>query len=215
MTLPIPISNDPTTTPTNQTHPRQPHHSQHTPTPSKHNQQQQQPPPSETEKREATSAFTASLHSLGANYTAELVDRAKLLHGNSAALSRQEEQVAKSTNELRKQNEAWGRVVDEAGDALKELGDLQNWAEVLEREFLVLEETVRLADEKEEGEEEEGGRKGGLGRGDAEEVLAQVGRDVEGTTRDGDGKVNEEEGGKGKGKGTESGTVKKGWFAWW
>ena len=36
--------------------------------------------------------------------------------------------------------------MDESGGKLKELGDIQNWAEVLERELMVLEEVVGNVD---------------------------------------------------------------------
>ena len=40
---------------------------------------------------------------------------------------------------------------------MKELGDIQNWAEVLERDLLVLEETVREGEEREREMEREAG----------------------------------------------------------
>lgn len=62
------------------------------------------------------------------------------------------------------------KVVDEAGKKLKELGDIQNWAEVLERDLQVLEMAVGMGQggsgwvteedgelSDEEGEEVEGG----------------------------------------------------------
>lgn len=54
-----------------------------------------------------------------------------MLHEGAAVLARQERDVA--------------READAAAARVKELGNVQNWAEVLERGFLVLEETVRLA----------------------------------------------------------------------
>ena len=60
-------------------------------------------------------------------------------------------------------------MLGEAGEKLKEVGDVQNWAEMLERDMLVLEETMEIAEE-EEGQRREdvnggGGRKrsGGWG----------------------------------------------------
>ncbi|KAL2851990.1 hypothetical protein BJY01DRAFT_244769 [Aspergillus pseudoustus] len=168
---------------------------------------------------EAKSAFTASLHSLGANYTNELVERAKVLHSNSAALSAQEDQLAKTTEALRKQNESWEGIAEDARKGLKEIGDVQNWAEVIERELLVVEETLRIAEAEEREREREGAgyssseEESGVGRrrGDIDEG-------VNGTLN-GNGKVGDEEGQKGKGtKGKEpaaTGTEKKGWFAWW
>lgn len=46
---------------------------------------------------------------------------------------------------------------------MKELGDIQNWAEVLERDLLVLEETVREGEERErEMERRKAGAVGGV-----------------------------------------------------
>lgn len=60
-------------------------------------------------------------------------------------LSKQEADVAKATEGLRRENEKLKKVVDEGSRKVKELGNVQNWAEMLEIDFLVLQETVRLA----------------------------------------------------------------------
>ncbi|RYC60149.1 hypothetical protein CHU98_g6063, partial [Xylaria longipes] len=52
--------------------------------------------------------------------------------------------VARATEALRKENDKLAKVAKDAGRKIKELGNVQNWAEVLERDFLVLEETMRL-----------------------------------------------------------------------
>lgn len=90
---------------------------------------------------EARAALVASMSNM---LDSELQSRASLLHANTAALSRQERDVAKATDALRKENDKLARVVKDAGRKIKELGNVQNWAEVLERDFLVLEETMRL-----------------------------------------------------------------------
>jgi DNA mismatch repair protein PMS2 len=166
---------------------------------------------------EAKSAFTASLHSLGANYTTELVERAKVLHSNQGALSAQEENLAKTTEALRKQNDSWEGMAEEARKGLKEIGDVQNWAEVIERELLVLEETLRIAEEEEEREEE---RVRAEERGRERGRYESLSEDEEGRGVNGHGLRNgkvDEEGQKGnKGKGKEPATeTKKGWFNWW
>ena len=46
-------------------------------------------------------------------------------------------------------------MAEGARGALKELGDVQNWAELLERDILVLEDCVRRGEEE---EKEEAGR---------------------------------------------------------
>ncbi|KAL4803495.1 hypothetical protein BDV18DRAFT_41667 [Aspergillus unguis] len=166
-----------------QSHP-QPHH-QEPPSPS----QTQNTNPSVDQAR-AISAFTASLHSLGANYTSNLVSRSKTLHENSTALSKQEENLAKTTSALHKQNKEWEGIAEGARLGLKELGDLQNWAEVLERELLV--RRVRAVDED---------------------------GDVDMPTANGNGKVDrrdeEDSKDKVKGKAKAKETEKKGWFSWW
>ena len=53
--------------------------------------------------------------------------------------------MQRATDGLRRENVKLAREADAAARKLKELGNVQNWAEVLERDFLVLEETVRLA----------------------------------------------------------------------
>ena len=47
------------------------------------------------------------------------------------------------------------KVADDAAEKLKELGDIQNWAEVLERDLLVLEETMKMGGAGEDGWETE------------------------------------------------------------
>ncbi|KAI1281683.1 hypothetical protein F5Y07DRAFT_266650 [Xylaria sp. FL0933] len=90
---------------------------------------------------EARAALVASMSNM---LDSELQSRASLLHANAAVLSRQEQDVAKATEALRKENDKLAKVAKDAGRKIKELGNVQNWAEVLERDFLVLEETMRL-----------------------------------------------------------------------
>lgn len=50
---------------------------------------------------------------------------------------------------MRKEGDKYNKAAEQARGKLKELGDIQNWAEVLERDLLVLEETVREGEERE------------------------------------------------------------------
>lgn len=90
----------------------------------------------------------------------ELQQRASLLHANEAALRRQERDVARATEGLRAESDRLAREAKTYGKQIKELGHVQNWAEVLERDLLVLGETVRLANKR--GSRR---RRGGKGKG--------------------------------------------------
>ncbi|KAJ5539443.1 hypothetical protein N7513_007775 [Penicillium frequentans] len=85
-------------------------------------------------QKEALAAFTATLHSVGTNLEAPLRERATIINTNALSLERQEA---------------------EAG--LKEIGDVQNWAEMIERDLLVLEsmmdEVEGVDDSASEGDE--------------------------------------------------------------
>ncbi|KAI9737237.1 MAG: hypothetical protein M1818_005769 [Claussenomyces sp. TS43310] len=96
---------------------------------------------------EARAAIQASMHNIGSRLDADLQSRATTLHSNAAALSKQESNLGTATRSLGKETDKLKRVVDDAQRKIKELGNVQNWAEVLEREFLVLEETMRLVEE--------------------------------------------------------------------
>ena len=96
---------------------------------------------------EARTAFLAALNSVGSQGDAELQARAKDIHSSSAAIANQEAEVAKQTDFLAKQTAQYQQIADESRGKLKEIGDVQNWAEMIERDLLVLEETMRIADE--------------------------------------------------------------------
>lgn len=112
------------------------------------------PPPAPQHTTEARTALIASLSNL---LDSELAPRAAALHAGSAALERQERELRRATGALAAETARLGAEAEVAGRGVKMLGDVQNWAEVLEREFLVLEETVRILGEGEEERECESG----------------------------------------------------------
>ncbi|KAI4214026.1 MAG: hypothetical protein LQ351_003430 [Letrouitia transgressa] len=113
------------------------------------------PNPQQTE--EARTAFTASLLSTGTSTVQhDLQTRASDLHSNSLALSRQEHDVGGATKDLANEGDRWQKVLENGAKGVKETGDVQNWAEMLERDLCVLEE---VADIVEENKGAEGGRK--------------------------------------------------------
>ncbi|PTB64392.1 hypothetical protein BBK36DRAFT_1100191, partial [Trichoderma citrinoviride] len=115
--------------------------------------------PSPQTSRHVSDARAAVVASIGNMLDSELQSRAALLHANAAALEKQERDVVRATDGLRRETQKLKAEADKAARKVKELGNVQNWAEVLERGFLVLEETVRLANggggETDEEEEED------------------------------------------------------------
>lgn len=109
--------------------------------------------PGPSSVQHVTEARAAVVASIGNLVDRELQGRATMLHGNAAAIARQEGEVARATEALRRENDKLSKVVNDAARKVKEAGNVQNWAEVLERDFLVLEETLRLV-RKGSGDEE-------------------------------------------------------------
>ena len=126
------------------------------------------PPPDPQRTAEARAAFTAHLTSIGNSQISSLEGRVFDIHNNSAAISKQEDGINKKTKKLAAEAKKHQKIADDAAGKLKELGDIQNWAEVLERDLLVLEETMRMGEAgEEEWETEEEDYNGELDMGKA------------------------------------------------
>ncbi|KAG7285442.1 hypothetical protein NEMBOFW57_010069 [Staphylotrichum longicolle] len=110
-------------------------------------------PSSPSEIAQARSAVLASISNL---VDRELTTRAALLHANNAAIEKQERDIVKATDALRRENDKLGKLADAHAKKVKEIGNVQNWAEMLEREFVILEETLRIVREG-DGERGRGG----------------------------------------------------------
>ncbi len=127
---------------------------------------------------------------IGNQHFSALQSRAQNLHANTAQLDKQQKDVIKATEGLKKETEKLRKWADEGQRMVKELGNVQNWAEMLERDFLVLSETIRLAN----GE----GSHSGSGSGSSSEwetdesELGEEGVDRK-ETREGEQKVVHEE----------------------
>ncbi|KAK4228936.1 hypothetical protein QBC38DRAFT_473785 [Podospora fimiseda] len=128
--------------------------------------------PNSTSINQAKQAVTATLGNL---LDRELSHRAELLHANNNAILKQEKDVKRGIEVLKRENDKLEKVVRETGKKVKEIGNVQNWAEMLEREFMILEETLRIVDRGEEDSEE--GSWSGSGsdwdEGEEEEVRAE------------------------------------------
>ena len=96
---------------------------------------------------EARTAIVASLNATGTSLERELKGRAIDLHASSNVIAEQEKELAKQTASLAKQGEQWQKLADCSTKKLNEFGDIQNWAEMIERDLMVVEETLHLVNE--------------------------------------------------------------------
>lgn len=151
----------------------------------------------ESRTNEARTAFTASLNAIGHNYDQPLRTRAETLHEMDTILRGQEDEVSTATAGLGRQNAEMEGALDTAREGLKEIGDVQNWAEILERDLLVVEEVLR---------DVEGGCDGDPG--------SDVDVDVSGSGSGGSGDARPETE-VDEHQGIRATDGKKGWFKWW
>ncbi|KAB8300984.1 hypothetical protein EYC80_002908 [Monilinia laxa] len=136
------------------------------------------PPSPETTRQitEARTALNASIQNIFTPHEHALKLRAQNLHQNSSALTKQENDLKKEIGKLGKEGDKLEKVVREGQRKVKELGNVQNWAEVLERDFLVVGEVLRLIDGEseeserwsEDGSESDWSEDEGNGEGDQE-----------------------------------------------
>ena len=82
----------------------------------------------------------------------DLSSRATDLHANTAAIDKQEQELLKSIKGLGKESDKWQKVADEGARGVKETGDVQNWAEMLERDLCVLEDVMGMVEDGETGD---------------------------------------------------------------
>ena len=101
------------------------------------------------QQTEARAAVTVSLNSVGSSYTTDLHTRAADLHTSAASIAQQERNLKQQTHVLAKQTIQWKTLADTTTKQLNEFGDMQNWAEMIERDLLVVEETMRLVEGRE------------------------------------------------------------------
>ncbi|TLD33732.1 hypothetical protein PspLS_00909 [Pyricularia sp. CBS 133598] len=114
--------------------------------PGQQKQQQQQA----NNVAEARAALEASMANI---LDRELVPRATALHRGERVIKKQQADVVRATGSLRHANRQLEEVVEDVSWKLREVGDLQNWTELLEQRFLAVEETMRLV---REGDGDEG-----------------------------------------------------------
>ena len=114
---------------------------------------------------------------IGSSLDSSLRSRAQNLHDNSKQLEKQQKDVIKATDSLRKETDKLKKVADEGARRVKELGNVQNWAEMLERDFLVLQETLRLVDRGSGSDSGSSWETDGSLSGDGEQIEGQKGEE--------------------------------------
>jgi len=155
-------------------------------------------------QRQIDEARNAVVASIGNMLDRELQGRAALLHANNAAIEKQERDVSRARDALRRENDKLARLATDHTRKVKEIGNVQNWAEMLEREFLIVEETLRLVREGSD-EDEEGSWSGSECPSDCD-CGRERRREVE---TDGEGDVVMGNGVNGKGKGRDDGVLEE------
>ncbi|KAJ5496028.1 hypothetical protein N7539_001144 [Penicillium diatomitis] len=172
------------------------------------------------QKQEALAAFTATLRSVGTNLEAPLRDRAAIITANEAALQRQEAELVEHTAQLARQNAQWTGWAEETREGLKEIGDVQNWAEMIERDLLILEDMMdgveMRENEEDEGDDDDREHRGQRGVSEEDEQMGMdeilrlgVAGDEDGPVQNGNGLW------QGKGKKADDRKSSRFWLRWW
>ena len=107
---------------------------------------------------EAKTAFVASLTSAGASIDTELQERAKNIHANDKALTKQEKDLRKETQKLAKQNDTMQKFVDKSNKQLASFDNLESMQADLDQDLDELEEMLKMIEgeaEQEHGHTEE------------------------------------------------------------
>ncbi|KAI4716578.1 hypothetical protein E4T48_07241 [Aureobasidium sp. EXF-10727] len=103
----------------------------------------------------STSKSTSALVSATLReHTTPLTERTEAIVSASQSIDAQKRALVQDTQKLLRQAEELEKTIGQSVDQLKEMGDLQNWTEVVFRDISVIEETLRMAEEQEAGNEQ-------------------------------------------------------------
>jgi hypothetical protein len=97
----------------------------------------------------ATTSTTELVSSTIRDHTTPLTERTEAITTASKSLATQERTLIQDTQKLSRQAEKLEAIIGKRVDQLKELGDLQNWAEVVFRDMTIIEETLSMVEEEE------------------------------------------------------------------
>jgi len=91
----------------------------------------------------------STINNLGTQFDGDLRDRITTIHQNAQNLEAQTRTLKNRTAALNKTTRQWSRVVESATSRLKEIGDVQNWVEMIEHDLSVIEETMVIVYDEE------------------------------------------------------------------
>ena len=103
-----------------------------------------------------TTSTAALVNSTLRLHTDPLNQRSEAIASASTSLAAQEKSVVQNTQKLSRQADELEEIVGKSVAQLKEMGDLQNWAEYVFREISIVEETLKLAEEQRDEVQEAG-----------------------------------------------------------
>lgn len=96
----------------------------------------------------ASARFAAELVLGPRAVDAKLREKISQVHEAERLIGVQREKLSKLNRGLDKDVRAWEATSSNALSKLREAGDLQNWAEIIDGELRVIEETVRIRDSR-------------------------------------------------------------------
>jgi len=91
----------------------------------------------------------STINNLGTQFDGDLRDRITTIHQNAQNLEAQTRTLKNRTAALNKTTRQWSGVVESATSRLKEIGDVQNWVEMIEHDLSVIEETMVIVYDEE------------------------------------------------------------------
>ncbi|KAG9582171.1 hypothetical protein KCU77_g12956, partial [Aureobasidium melanogenum] len=106
------------------------------------------------DNKPTTKSTSALVSATLREHTAPLTQRTEAVVSASQSIDAQKRTLVQDTQKLSRQAEELEKTIGQSVDQLKEMGDLQNWAEVVFRDISVLEETLRMVEEQEAGNDQ-------------------------------------------------------------
>ncbi|KNC81346.1 hypothetical protein SARC_06320 [Sphaeroforma arctica JP610] len=76
------------------------------------------------------------------------------IFANQRELEKQTKLLTQHTEVLSKETDQWQNMVESFNDALKEIGDVENWARVMENDLKIIADVVKQVNKEPEPEEE-------------------------------------------------------------